>query len=314
MYTKDGKIEIEPTENESKYQCFGFGFSSVASGYLAGVIETIVTHPLDVVKARMQNQNKNSEVYKKSPNYYKNMSDCMIKMYKLEGFRSFFKGITVELMADPPRRAIRLSLFEKYNVHLQSGDGSPIMWALAGGFAGISESFVMTPFEHIKVKMQTNVLKHPPKVFTVVRNVIKTNGFGIYGLYRGLDSTILCKGIFVGSFFVVYNSLKNKLPVFENPHFESMAYFLCSFTSAVTGAFINTPFDVAKTRIQAVTNDKYNYVYCIPTMRHIYRMDGIGGLYQGLLPRLLFVGLENGVVMVVYEFVLTIFKQCIPND
>lgn len=53
---------------------------NLSSGLTAGAIATLVTHPPDVIKTRLQIQVFGSE---NSNYYYKNTWDAMIKIYKV---------------------------------------------------------------------------------------------------------------------------------------------------------------------------------------------------------------------------------------
>ena len=65
-------------------------------------------HPLDLVKTRFQIQS--SPVKGQESQHYKGIADCMKKMYKSEGFLSFWKGILPPIFAETPKRAWKASL------------------------------------------------------------------------------------------------------------------------------------------------------------------------------------------------------------
>lgn len=63
-------------------------------------------HPLDVVKTRLQLQ---AEVRAGSPYHYTGIFDCLAKMKKHEGFLAFWKGIAPPILAETPKRAVKVS-------------------------------------------------------------------------------------------------------------------------------------------------------------------------------------------------------------
>lgn len=64
-------------------------------------------HPLDLVKTRLQIQSGKVS-NKNDPRYYAGIWDCMSKMYKYEGITSFWKGIVPPILAETPKRAVKV--------------------------------------------------------------------------------------------------------------------------------------------------------------------------------------------------------------
>lgn len=59
--------------------------------------------PLDLVKTRLQLQRSGGAAT------YNGVFDCFKKMYVQEGFASFYKGIVPPVVAETPKRAIKVS-------------------------------------------------------------------------------------------------------------------------------------------------------------------------------------------------------------
>ena len=59
--------------------------------------------------------------------HYKNMFDCMAKMYQAEGLFSFWKGILPPIMVEMPRRALGFFCYEqfKYLFNFNGKDSPP---------------------------------------------------------------------------------------------------------------------------------------------------------------------------------------------
>lgn len=79
----------------------------IGAGGSAGFVEVCIMHPLDLVKTRFQLQ---SAVTSRpgDPNYYTGIADCMKKMYRNEGFRSFWKGVIPPILVETPKRATKV--------------------------------------------------------------------------------------------------------------------------------------------------------------------------------------------------------------
>lgn len=64
-------------------------------------------HPLDLIKTRLQIQSK--VIDKHDPRSYNGILDCFKKMYRHEGLTSFWKGILPPILAETPKRAVKVT-------------------------------------------------------------------------------------------------------------------------------------------------------------------------------------------------------------
>lgn len=72
-----------------------------------GFVEVCIMHPLDLVKTRLQIQTK---VGFGGGVHYDGVFDCFRKMYQQEGLRSYYKGILPPILAETPKRAVKVVL------------------------------------------------------------------------------------------------------------------------------------------------------------------------------------------------------------
>lgn len=95
-------------------------------------------------------------------------------------------------------------------------------FGLAGFCAGITEGILVNPFEVVKVRLQSSraLMKNSPTTFTVTKQIIKENGLGLNGLYKGLSATVLRNGVFNCYYFGFYHTVKNLIPVNKDPWIE----------------------------------------------------------------------------------------------
>lgn len=64
-------------------------------------------HPLDLIKTRLQIQSKKASL-PNDPRYYNGIFDCFKKMYRNEGITSYWKGIIPPILAETPKRAVKV--------------------------------------------------------------------------------------------------------------------------------------------------------------------------------------------------------------
>ena len=80
-----------------------------------GCVEVMIMHPLDLIKTRFQLQNTVAGAG--SEQHYTGVRDCMVKMYRQEGLRSFWKGLLPPVLVETPKRAWKvLSSLRKHKL------------------------------------------------------------------------------------------------------------------------------------------------------------------------------------------------------
>lgn len=83
----------------------------LVSGGVAGVVGWCITYPFDVIKSRLQ-----IDVIAKEQKY-RGLMDCMLKTYKLEGYRPFVAGLSLTAVTSFPVSAVTflvVTIFLKY--------------------------------------------------------------------------------------------------------------------------------------------------------------------------------------------------------
>ncbi|EPS73734.1 hypothetical protein M569_01022, partial [Genlisea aurea] len=108
---------------------------------------TAVTHPLDVVKVRLQMQ----LVGQKGPLI--GMGRLAVQMVKSEGFRSLYLGLTPSLTRSVLYGGLRLGLYEpsKYVCKLAFESTNVFVKIASGAFSGAIATVFTNPVELIKV-------------------------------------------------------------------------------------------------------------------------------------------------------------------
>lgn len=133
----------------------------------------------------------------------------------------------------------------------------------AGGLAGLFQIVVTTPMELLKIQMQDAgrlqaqaklAGKTIPKVSATQLTMQLFKEKGIFGLYKGLGATMLRDVSFSVIYFPLFATLNSLGPRRNDGSGE--AVFWCSLLSGcvagATGALAVNPFDVVKTRLQAI--------------------------------------------------------------
>uniref|UniRef100_A0A1A9ZLF6 Mitochondrial 2-oxodicarboxylate carrier n=1 Tax=Glossina pallidipes TaxID=7398 RepID=A0A1A9ZLF6_GLOPL len=279
----------------------------VVAGGSAGFVEVCIMQPLDVVKTRMQLGG--------GGHHYKGVFDCFAKMSRQEGFFAFWKGILPPIIAETPKRAIKFVCFEQTKPLFMFGAAAPtpLTFSLAGLTAGLIESIAVNPFEVVKVTQQADKtkMKEAQSTWTVTRQIVQKDGFGLRGLNKGITATMGRNGLFNMVYFGFYHSVM-KLTSSSDDHFkEFFRKFAIGFTSGTLACFVNIPFDVAKSRIQGPQPQPgvVKYKSALGSILLVYREEGFRALYKGLVPKIMRLGPGGAILLLVYEYVLDLMKK-----
>ncbi|KIK55712.1 hypothetical protein GYMLUDRAFT_47671 [Collybiopsis luxurians FD-317 M1] len=281
--------------------------ANFAAGAIAGVSEILTFYPLDVVKTRMQLSTQKSQ----------GLVGSFKSIVREEGVGRLYRGLVPPLLLEAPKRAVKfaandfwgktyLDLFGEKKMNQQ-------LSILTGCSAGATESFVVVPFELVKIRLQDKAsasLYSGP--MDVVRQIIKKEG--LLGMYNGMESTFWRHLWWNGGYFGCIFQVRSMLPEPKNPQQTLLNNFISGCVGGFVGTALNTPFDMVKSRIQSAPRiagvpPKYNWTY--PSLVLIAREEGLPALYKGFVPKVLRLAPGGGVLLLVVEFTLGVFRQAL---
>ncbi|KAA1466910.1 mitochondrial carrier [Dentipellis sp. KUC8613] len=276
-----------------------------AAGAIAGISEILTFYPLDVVKTRMQLETGKS----------KGLFGSFQSIIKEEGFGRLYRGLVPPLLLEAPKRATKFAANDFWGKTFRNLTGEEKMTRnlsiLTGCSAGATESFVVVPFELVKIKLQdkSSTFAGP---LDVVRHIVKKDG--LLGLYAGMEATFWRHVWWNGGYFGSIHQVKALLPKPDSPSAELMNNFISGGIGGFVGTALNTPFDVVKSRIQGGARvpgvvPKYNWTY--PALMTIMREEGPAALYKGFVPKVLRLAPGGGVLLLVVEFTLDVFRKAL---
>lgn len=158
---------------------------------------------------------------------------------------------------------------------------------LTGASAGATESFVVVPFELVKIRLQDKASagKYNGMVDCVVKTV---RNEGILAMYQGLESTMWRHILWNAGYFGCIFQVRQMLPKAETKQGQITNDIISGSIGGTVGTIINTPMDVVKSRIQNTPRvpgqvPKYNWAWS--SVATVLREEGAGALYKGFLPK-----------------------------
>ncbi|KAI0386299.1 mitochondrial 2-oxodicarboxylate carrier 1 [Hypomontagnella monticulosa] len=286
-----------------------------AAGAVAGISEILTMYPLDVVKTRVQLQTGKGT----GADAYTGMLDCFQKIVRNEGFSRLYRGITAPILMEAPKRATKFAANDEWGKFYRKAFGvekmNQSLSVLTGASAGATESFVVVPFELVKIRLQDKASAGKyTGMIDVVAKTIKNEG--ILAMYNGLESTMWRHILWNAGYFGCIFQVKELLPKAETKKGEIINGLISGSVGGTVGTILNTPMDVVKSRIQnspkvAGQVRKYNWAWsaCVT----VFREEGFGALYKGFLPKVLRLGPGGGILLVVFTGVMDFFRTMKTN-
>ncbi|PAV15727.1 mitochondrial carrier [Pyrrhoderma noxium] len=274
--------------------------ANFTAGAIAGISEILTFYPLDVVE-------------------HGKSSTGLIGSFKTiireEGAGRLYRGLVPPLLLEAPKRATKFAANDFWGKTFLTWSGekkmNPLLSVLTGCSAGATESFVVVPFELVKIKLQDKNSAYAGPM-DVVRQIIKSDG--LLGLYAGMEATFWRHVWWNGGYFGSIFQIKALLPKSETPQGTLLNNFISGSVGGFIGTALNTPFDVVKSRIQGAEKipgvvPKYNWTY--PALATILREEGPAALYKGFVPKVLRLAPGGGVLLLVVEFTLSMFRKAL---
>uniref|UniRef100_A0A8C5QH28 Mitochondrial coenzyme A transporter SLC25A42 n=1 Tax=Leptobrachium leishanense TaxID=445787 RepID=A0A8C5QH28_9ANUR len=171
------------------------------AGSLAGTTATMITYPLDLVRARMAVTPKEM---------YSNIIHVFIRMSREEGLKSLYRGFNPTILGVIPYAGISFFTYETLKkLHAeQSGrtQPSPLERLLFGACAGLLGQSASYPLDVVRRRMQTaGITGHTyGTIVSTMREVVAEEGV-IRGLYKGLSMNWVKGPVAVGISFTTFD-------------------------------------------------------------------------------------------------------------
>lgn len=266
-------------------------------------------YPLDVVKTRVQLQVSGGP----ASETYNGTFDCFKKIIKNEGVSRLYRGISAPILMEAPKRATKFAANDKWGQFYRQQFGVDKMTQplsiLTGATAGATESFVVVPFELVKIRLQDKKSTYNGPL-DVVQKIVRQEG--LLAMYNGLEATLWRHIFWNAGYFGSIFKIRELLPAATTQSEKTRNDLISGSIGGTIGTILNTPYDVVKSRIQNTTRvvgviPKYNWTF--PAVITIAREEGFGALYKGFLPKVLRLGPGGGILLVVFTACMDFFQK-----
>ncbi|CCD44508.1 similar to mitochondrial dicarboxylate carrier [Botrytis cinerea T4] len=270
-----GVVKAEVKVTAVKYP---FWFGGSASCFAA-----CVTHPLDLVKVRLQTRSGNA------PN---TMVGTFVHVLKHNGFVGLYSGLSASLLRQITYSTTRFGIYEKLKTNLTSGSQPPsfpilIAMASTSGFIG---GIVGNPADVLNVRMQHDAalpIEQRRNYKNAVDGLIRmTKEEGWKALYRGVWPNSMRAVLMTASQLASYDSFKQLL-IRHTPMEDGLStHFTASLMAGFVATTVCSPVDVIKTRIMSSHESKG----LAKLLTDVYKVEGVGWMFRGWVPSFIRLG------------------------
>jgi solute carrier family 25 carnitine/acylcarnitine transporter 20/29 len=248
--------------------------------------------PFDIVKVRLQTSTAHNSALEAATSIWKN-----------EGPLAFYKGTLTPLLGIGACVSIQFGAFGAARRHFEASNaaahplGNPALsytqYYASGAFAGVANSVISGPIEHVRIRLQTQphgAARLYSGPLDCVRK-LSSHGGVLRGLYRGEAVTILREAQAYGLWFLSFEYLmnadaaRNKIDRREVPSWKVAFYGGLAGEALWLGSY---PLDVIKSKMQT---DGFGASQKYASMRDCFaqtwRAEGARGFWKGIGPTLL---------------------------
>lgn len=295
-------LEIHPDHDNTRV------FKDLLAGTAGGIAQVFVGQPFDTTKVRLQTSNTPTTA-----------STVVRNLLKNEGPMGFYKGTLTPLIGvgacvslqfgvnEAMKRFFR-SVNEKKTGGANNSNGllSLPQYYVCGVTGGFTNSFLASPIEHVRIRLQTQTGSGKDAEFKGPIDCIKKLR-SQKGLMRGLTPTLLREGHGCGTYFLVYEALVSNQINKGLTRTDIPAWKLCMF-GALSGTalwMMVYPIDVIKSVMQTdnlLSPKAGKSVKAVA--KHIYKTHGWKGFFKGFGPTMIRAAPANGATFATFELVM----------
>ncbi|KAI0475223.1 mitochondrial carrier domain-containing protein [Xylariaceae sp. FL0804] len=264
------------------------------AGAVGGIAQVLIGQPFDIVKVRLQTTSQ-----------YRGALDAATSIYRQEGALAFYKGTLTPLVGIGACVSIQFGAFGFAKRQLEAAnaaaghatpDLSYAQYYGAGAFAGVANSVLSGPIEHVRIRLQTQPhgpgkLYHGP--LDCVRKLAQHGGGVTGGLYRGSAVTVLREAQAYGAWFLAFEWMMNRDAARNyNGKRDAVPAWKVALWGGLAGEVLwlaSYPLDVVKSKMQTdglAPRDR-RYVSMRDCFAQTWRKEGARGFWKGIGPTLL---------------------------
>ncbi|KAK5073067.1 Mitochondrial dicarboxylate transporter [Lithohypha guttulata] len=276
-------------------------------GGSAAAIAAIVTHPLDLVKVRMQTR---------APDAPKSMLGTFGHVFKNEGLMGLYNGLSASLLRQLTYSTVRFGVYEDLKIRfapeptLDNPNPKPstLNLVLQSSLAGFLGGIAGNPGDVLNVRMQSDFAKPPAErrnykhaIDGLIRMIREE---GPLSLFRGVEANASRALLMTASQLASYDLFKQfflGMGMGDN----ITTHFSASLSAGFVATTVCSPVDVIKTRIMSGA-DKQSIA---EIFRSATQKEGYLWMFRGWVPSFIRLGPHTIFTMIFFEQHKKLYRQ-----
>ncbi|OAP59703.1 MC family mitochondrial carrier protein [Fonsecaea erecta] len=277
---------------------FGDTSTNTIAGAAGGVVSVLLadgnTHNTiskpDLIKVQLQTHGSG------------NVFQVVSRILKDEGPLAFYKGALLPFLGVGAAVSIQFSVFHntiQALYALRARDSRRVIQQpsildlyLAGGIAGVANSIVSGPVEHIRIRLQTQA-HGPSRLYAGPWDCIRqiTGTAGVKGLFRGQNTAVLREFQAYGLYFATFEACVSMITTAKEMKRDKLPTWTVASCGALSGVAFwvgSYPLDTVKTKLQSDGFGQYRrYKNAWGATVEAWKSGGVKAFFRGLGPTLL---------------------------
>ena len=317
-------------------------WQQMASSCTGALVVSLFMTPLDVVKIRLQAQDRilskkcflysngimdhlclrtngdpppvalhtseeicNCKWYNR-PKYFNGTFDALLKISKVEGLGSLWSGLSPTLVLAVPTTVIYFTAYEYLKLKsvqtITQRQAENYMTAISLASGGLARTLACVIVNPLEL-IRTK-MQSQKMAFGEVRKALEitVKSEGKVGLWKGVSASLMRDVPFSAIYWPCYEYLR------PSEYNFSQICVAGAVAGSVASAATN-PMDVIKTRIQIQLGENGVKMSNSQVVQEIIQSHGIKGLWAGLTPRLLKVAPACAIMISSYEYCKRFFRR-----
>ncbi|KAE9613343.1 hypothetical protein Lal_00027297 [Lupinus albus] len=316
------------------------GIKGFVEGGIASIIAGCSTHPLDLIKVRMQLQGESNPVpvrnirpelafqtrssihvapSPQTPQIKPRVGPIAvgIRLVQQEGVAALFSGVSATVLRQTLYSTTRMGLYDVLKQKWSIGGNMPLSRKIeAGLIAGGVGAAVGNPADVAMVRMQADGLLPPAKrrnyksAMDAISTMVKREG--VTSLWRGSSLTVNRAMLVTASQLASYDQFKEMILEKGVMRDGLGTHVTASFAAGFVAAVATNPVDVIKTRVMNMRVEagaEPPYSGALDCALKTVRAEGPMALYKGFIPTISRQGPFTVVLFVTLEQVRKVFND-----
>jgi len=320
------------------------GVKGFVEGGIASIIAGCSTHPLDLIKVRMQLQGENApkpnpvQILRPAlafgqtgtttihvgstpvPQHRVGLISVGVRLVQQEGVTSLFSGISATVLRQTLYSTTRMGLYEVLKnkwTDREAGGTMPLVRKIeAGLIAGGVGAAIGNPADVAMVRMQADGRLPPAQrrnyksVVDAITRMAKQEG--VTSLWRGSSLTVNRAMLVTASQLASYDQFKEMILEKGVMRDGLGTHVTASFAAGFVAAVASNPVDVIKTRVMNMkveAGKEPPYAGALDCALKTVRAEGPMALYKGFIPTISRQGPFTVVLFVTLEQVRKVLKD-----